>query len=395
MSQLTIEEMRGVEKIEDLRAEWQELFKASGATPFLSWEWISAWQLWLNPGRIPFLLCARIGGKLTGLLPLSVEERPLRALPVKARRLSFLGEGFGGADYLDLLVAPDCAQDVATAIFDHLARRVSFDILELDGLSANSPSPSLLSQRFGPQTDFRYRSTPRFVCPQVELNGDWAATLKQCRRADNFKRRLRQLRTRDGFEYRVVTHPDEAEAAFERFLKLHEPHWLNRGGSEATGHESLRSFHRDVVRRLAEAGLLRFNELWIGGGCRASIYGLDDGHRYCYYNSGYDPAWKHVSPGLVLLGLSIEDAVKRGLKRYDFLRGTEDYKFDWANATSETVSVLVTRRNLAATLFLARQQTRTSVRTAVEALLPERAADLMRSWHRSRRRGHGLRMKTP
>jgi CelD/BcsL family acetyltransferase involved in cellulose biosynthesis len=400
MSKLTVEEMWGVNALDALRAEWQVLFKASGAPPFLSWERIAAWQRWLNQRRTPYLLCARNGRRLVGLALLGVEECSLLGSLVKVRRVSLLGEGFGGADYLDVLALPEYAGEAASAIFDHLAERVSFDILELDNLAADSPNLPLLEQRFGPGTDFRYRLTPRFVCPQIELDGDWAAILKQSRRADNFKRRLRQLRACDGFEYRVITQPEESEAAFERFLKLHEAHWTERGGSDTTGHELLRSFHRDVVVRLAEAGLLRFDELWVEGDCRASIYGLDDGQRYCYYNSGYDPAWKNASPGLVLLGLSIENAIERGVRRYDFLRGNEGYKFDWANTTRETVSVLITRRGLPATLFIARRQFQTAARAAAKALaakdlLPERTVELMRRWRRSRRRKHELGAETP
>jgi CelD/BcsL family acetyltransferase involved in cellulose biosynthesis len=390
MDKLTVEEMHGIDAPGALREEWRALFSASNVSPFLCWEWIAAWSQWLNHSRIPYLLCARDGKKLVGLAPLGVEDRSLPGLPVKTRRLSFLGEGFGGADYLDLLALPGRAQEAALAIFDHLAQRARFDILELDGLAADSPSLPLLAQRFGSEAGFRYHLTPRFVCPQVELNGDWTATLKRSRRADNFKRRLRQFRARNGFEYRIVTRPEESVAAFERFLKLHEAPWIDQGGSEATGHESLRAFHRDVAQRLAEAGLLRFDELWVEGACCASIYGLDDGRRYCYYNSGYDPAWKHASPGLVLLGLSIEDAIKRGVKRYDFLRGTESYKFDWATATRETVSVLVARRSLPATLFVTHQQMQTTLRQAAEAWLPERVSGLMRRWRRSRRREQTL-----
>jgi CelD/BcsL family acetyltransferase involved in cellulose biosynthesis len=395
MSDLTVEEMHGVEALDALRAEWQALFSQSGAPPFLAWEWIASWRQCLNPGRESYLLCARDGGKLVGLLPLGLEERPLMGLPVKTRRVSLLGEGFGAADYLDVLALPEYAQEAASAILDHLARRVSFDILELDGLAADSPNLPLLAQRFGEETSFHYRLTPRFVCPQVELDGDWAAILKRSRRADNFKRRLRQLRARNGFEYRVITRPAESEAAFERFLKLHEAGWIERGGSDVTGHEFLRLFQRNVVARLAEAGLVRFDELWVEGACRASIYGLDDGRRFYYYNSGYDAAWKNASPGLVLLGLSIEDAIRRGIERYDFLRGIETYKFDWANTTRGTVSVLVARRSLPAMLFVAREQTQLAVRAFAKALLPERAAELMRRWHRSRRRALGLVAKTP
>ncbi len=92
---------------------------------------------------------------------------------------------------------------------------------------------------------------------------------------------------------------------------------------------------------------------------------------------------------------SIRDAAQRGLKRYDFLRGAEDYKFDWASASRQTVSVLVARRNLTATLFAALQRAQNAARAAVESLLPERAAELMRRWHRSRRRKNGLGVKPP
>jgi CelD/BcsL family acetyltransferase involved in cellulose biosynthesis len=387
--------MHGADALGALRVEWQKLFRVSGAAPFLSWEWIAAWRQWLNHNQTPYLLCARDGNELVGLAPLGVEERPLPGWPVKTRRLSFLGSGFGGADYLDLLALPDRAQEAALAIFDYLARRANFDILELDGMASDSPNLPLLAQRFGPGASFRYRLTPRFVCPQVELNGDWAAILKRSRRADNFKRRLRQLSARDGFEHRAVTRPAESESAFERFLSLHEAHWIDRGGSELTGHDALRSFHRDVVTRLAETGLLRFDELWVEGGCRASVYGLDDGRRYCYYNSGFEPAWKNASPGLVLLGLSIEAALKRGVKRYDFLRGTETYKFDWATTTRETVSVLIARPGLPAMLFAARQQTRMMARAVANALLPEQAIERMRVWRRARGRKQGLGTAAP
>lgn len=390
MNGITIAEMPGVGSLEALRREWRELFAASGASPFLSWEWMASWQTWLSHGVTPLLLCARDGRELVGLLPLGVKKISAPGLPIKMRRLSFLGDGFGGADYLDMLALPERQREVATAIFDHLARQAHFDVLELDGLASDSLSLPLLKQRFSAEANFHYSLTPRFVCPQLELNGDWPFILKRSRRADNFKRRLRQLRARAGFEYRAITRPEEARAALERFIGLHEANWVDRGGSELTGHKLLRSFHREVVTSLAEAGLLRFDELWAEGACRASIYCLDDGRRYFYYNAGYDPAWRNTSPGLALLGLSIEDAIRRGVERYDFLRGTEPYKFDWATTTRETVSVLIARRGLPATLFMTRQRTRMAARAMVSALLPEQTVETVRQWRRLRKRKSGL-----
>jgi hypothetical protein len=45
------------------------------------------------------------------------------------------------------------------------------------------------------------------------------------------------------------------------------------------------------------------------------------------YNSGYDPGYAHVSAGMVLVGMMIEDAARLGLTVFDFLRGNEAYKY--------------------------------------------------------------------
>ncbi len=395
MNEIIVEVLQGASAIDALRDEWQALFRVAGASPFLSWEWMSAWHQSLNQQRTPYLLCARLGGVLIGLLALGVEELPVFGSVKRVRRLSLLGEGFGGADYLDLLAKPETAPAAATAIFDHLARKTDFDLLELDGLAADSPNLALLAERFESSQQFRHRCATRFVCPQIELAGDWSSLLKRSRRSDNFKRRLRQIRNYNGFEYRSVTAPAEAEAALERFFTLHDARWAAQGGSDFTGHASLRAFHRDLVQRLAQAGLLRFDELWIEGACRASIYAIDDGQRYCFYNSGYDQAWKHASPGLVLLGLSIEAALQRGVKYYDLLRGDEGYKFDWSTTTRQTVAVQVARRRLPVLLWLAQQQAQESLRERLKALLPTQTAETARRWYRAQKRERGLVARTP
>lgn len=392
---LTIEERTGAAALIALRQEWNELYRQTAAPPFLAWEWLTTWQRWLNPNRSPLLLCARRGAQLVGVLALASEELSWPGTSKKLRRLTLLGDGFGGADYLDVLARPAELAEVTEALLAHLNHQTAFDLLELDGLAADSPTLERLQQRFAPNGEFQWHVEERFVCPQVELAGDWAAVLKRSKRADNFKRRLKQLRQLDGFAYRAVTAPAEAEAALERFLKLHEPRWAAEGGSDFTGHAALRAFHQELVQRFAAAGLLRFDELWFEGECRASIYGLDDGARYCFYNSGYDATRRQLSPGLVLLGLSLESALARGIRLYDFLRGDEAYKFDWSNTTRTTVAVRVARRRLPVTAWLAWQQTQETLRTKFKTWLPQPLAAAARRWQRARRRDQGMSQSEP
>ena len=366
MSNFQIEIRKGTDALHALRAEWQALHRVAPAVPFLSWEWAVTWHQWLNPNGTPMLLCAREADQLVGLLALNEETVRLAGMPVQ--RLSLLGDGFGGADYLDVLSLPGREPEVTAALFTFLTRHVSFDALELEGLDEQSSSLSWLAQEAKEQ--FQYRPDPLYICPQVNLTSGWEGVLKTSRRADNFKRRLRQLRIREGFAFRSVTAPAEAAAAFERFLHLHEARWMEQGGSEMTGHSRLQNFHRDLVIRLAEAGLLRFDELWCEGECRASIYGLEHNGRYYFYNSGYDQTWRNASVGLVVLGLSIQAAIERGAMVYDFLRGTENYKSDWAGTTRTTVIVRLAPHRPLARLFLAWQQTSKILRNTLRDTMP-------------------------
>ncbi|HKQ80570.1 MAG TPA: GNAT family N-acetyltransferase [Blastocatellia bacterium] len=386
MSKLIVEELSGSDALSTLAPEWQSLFEVAKASPFLSWEWISAWHKWLGRGKHPRLFCAREGGLLVGLLPLCEEERRLKGTPARIRRISFLGEHLGGSDYLDVLALPGYEQACANALFRHVAEHIEFDTLELDGLSCDSPSVPWLAWRFGSATNFKYRLEPRYVCPQVRLDMSWEELLRRSSRATYFSRSLRRLRRLPGFDHRMITESDQAEEAFERFLALHELSWAGRGGSSATGLQSLKDFHRDVVVRLARAGRLRFEEIWIGGACRASLYGIGKGDRYCYYLSGYDPAWSKYSLGFTVIGLSIAGAVERGVKCYDLLRGAEPYKFYWANETKATFAVCVASDSLPARLAVVRDRAAEAARAVAQTLLPAGALALWRRWRQSRMR---------
>jgi CelD/BcsL family acetyltransferase involved in cellulose biosynthesis len=386
VSKLLVEEMNGADALSALAPEWQALFNLTNASPFLSWEWISAWHKWLGREKHPRLFCAREGGLLVGLLALGEEERRLKGTPARVRRISFLGDQLGGSDYLDVLAAPGYEQDCARVLFGHIAERVEFDILELDGLACDSPSAPWIACRFGGNTNFRYWLEPRYVCPQVRLDKPWEELQRSFSRATYFSRNLRRLRKLPGFDQRVVTDPDQAAQAFERFLALHELSWACRGGSSATGRQSLKDFHRDVVVRLALAGRLRFEELWIDGACRASLYGISGADRYCYYLSGYDPAWAKYSLGGAVIGLSIAGAVERGVKSYDLLRGAEAYKFDWANETRATFAAHVASDSLSARLSVMLDRAAEAARAAAQALLPARTLALWRRRRQARMR---------
>jgi CelD/BcsL family acetyltransferase involved in cellulose biosynthesis len=117
----------------------------------------------------------------------------------------------------------------------------------------------------------------------------------------------------------------------------------------------------------------------------ASVYGVVHGDKFNYYQSGYEPLWSSKSPGLVLLARTVQDAFADGLREFDFLRGNESYKSDWARAERWTIQLRLwrgargraARTALGASVF-AREAVKAAVpRGAIRAV--QKARRLMRA----------------
>lgn len=387
MIEVSLEKGSASEIFERLRGGWDDLFSNSSLGPFLSWGWMNSWFENFGDGFAPMVFTARRDGELIGILAMVRSSKSI--LGVKVERLVMMGSGFGGADYLDVIARDEDKADCTTAFIRFVRGISDVHLIELSDLAEDSETCSLIRKEVRAHGT-RLTELEAAICPQIDLSAGWENVLDQSKRKTNFQRRLKSMQRNLGSEFRSVTASSEIEGAFERFNELHSKRWAASGGSELNGHPRLESFHRQAVAALAIAGLIRFDELWIDGRCCASIYGLDDGRTFYYYNAGYDPALKHLSVGLVLLGLSIRAAVERGNSTYDLLRGDEGYKFDWATGSRKLTTFRLSRRTLVADTVGRVDAMAAQIRLAARAVLPERFAEPLANWRRGVRRKQQL-----
>ena len=388
MNRFVIQEGPSGDVFAAVKQQWREIYAASDCSPFSSWEWMSTWFAHFGEGRSPVILSVHRGSDLIAILPLFREKK--RFAGMRINRLGMMGEGVGGADHLDIISRPEDRLDAIESILEYLNDSETCETVSFENLNGGSVTLETLRKHVR-QSDLRYsRSSESVVavCPQIDLAAGWETVLSGSRRADNFKRKLKKLAKMPGFEFRSVTSPSETGPAFDRFLHLHEKRWANSGGSELSGHPRLVSFQRQIVNDLAAAGLVRFDELWLDGECRSSIYGLDNGRTFYYYNSGYDLDFANLSVGLVLLGLSVKAAVERGSTLFDFLRGDETYKSDWANRRTEVVNMRISLATPAVIAHEAFGNGLERIKRAAKRLVPssfsEPIANWRRSWNRNR-----------
>jgi CelD/BcsL family acetyltransferase involved in cellulose biosynthesis len=133
---------------------------------------------------------------------------------------------------------------------------------------------------------------------------------------------------------------DSLEEDLASFMDLHK-------GSEGPKGEFFlprrASFFTSVALTLEPMGLLSLDFLELDERILAATFSFEFDGIFYLYNSAYDLNLKSVSPGLVLVAKLIERSIQEGMRRFDFLRGRERYKFDLGAEALPLHSVMIRR----------------------------------------------------
>lgn len=157
------------------------------------------------------------------------------------------------------------------------------------------------------------------VAPYVDLPGSWEEYLSGLKRKyrKELKRKIKRLET---VGYQVTQEDNLAE-----FVRLHR---LSDPAKNKFMSEPMARFFKDVCEIKFPGWQTVLSFLKIEGKYAAGIMSFVSENEWWLYNSGYDPEFSYYSAGLLLKAWSIRQAIEAGKKKYDFLRGSERYKYE-------------------------------------------------------------------
>ena len=145
---------------------------------------------------------------------------------------------------------------------------------------------------------------------------DWLAAIGK-------KQRHEVRRKRRRFEEEVGTARLERHTSAAAVAAFAQMHRQSSGDKGTFMTPALETMFRDLTE---SAGA--FVDLLMGDGRPvAASFAFEHEGGYYLYNSAYDPDAAHASPGIVLLTALIERSIDAGLRRFDFLKGDETYKY--------------------------------------------------------------------
>ncbi len=342
-----------------LQREWSELLRQSATdTLFLTWEWQWAWWDAFGGNRSLRLLTIRDpSGHLSAIVPLFVQDTlldPGTAVPeinienpsvlpkAGVQRTVHLVGGSEVSDYLDLIASAELHSDACAAFLDYLAEREDWQILDLRSVPSVSPTISTVAE-LARVRGWEVQQVREDVCPVLELPDTWDGYLAERldkKKRHELRRKMRKAERETDVHWYWVE-PYNVDVGLQVFFELHRASDPDKGSFMT---KRMEGFFRDVSEAARDREWLRLAIMRFDGHAVASHLCFDYGRDRLVYNSGFDVnTYGDLSPGIVLMGYLIEDAIKSRLRRFDFLQGDERYKYD-LGATDTAVVRLFIRR---------------------------------------------------
>jgi CelD/BcsL family acetyltransferase involved in cellulose biosynthesis len=155
------------------------------------------------------------------------------------------------------------------------------------------------------------------------------------------RRSLEQIEDHDQV-YVTMAQTGDLEQRIETLLALWQERWGEKSALVLDG-------CRATFRSCFEHDSLYLATVWHTETPIAAVACLVDRIKSTFsgYICSWDPRFADMSPGILGWALSIQDAIKSGMKGYDFLRGDERYKYITFGAVDRfNSSVTITRPSL-------------------------------------------------
>jgi len=321
---------------------WEEIqAQGESRSPFMSWAWHRAWAD-ADPEAVDAeALVLRSGNGVQAILPLLT--RNIRFHRVRVRALTWAIGDVACPDHLDVLATE--AADVAALV--PLLEELEWDVIVLSNLAPNAPVARRLAQAMAAR-GHATQCQPLWVCPYLELAGDWETYLKSVTRSRRQALRYMEKNLRRHHAVTITDYDgDRVEEGWRRLVSLHERRWADQAGEGGAFRDPrVDRLHRRFAAELARRGQLWLTTLDVDGEPAAGWYGFTCDDTAYFYQSGRDPRWERESVGQVLLATMIRRAMERGLKRFDFLRGEDPYKRQWTTVGQTTEEITIFRRGL-------------------------------------------------
>ena len=315
---------------EDHRHAWEQILPASpNNSIFVTPWWQETWCRHFGDDADLRIVSVSAGDTVIGIAPLMVT----------AGTITFLGDT-DLFDYHEFIVVKGHEEGFYDSLWRYLMS-LEWNTLDLRSVQENSTILKRLPA-LAAKEGVALEIADEDMAPVTSLPASWdeyvGGLAKKSRH--ELRRKLRRLESADSYRQYVLSDPESITEHMPDFFRL-----LRASSDEKKEFltPEREAFFVDIAVQLASRGQFKLYFLEVGGIRVAACICFDYAGSYLLYNSGYDPEFARLSVGLLNKALCIRDAIQEGRSSFDFLRGTERYKYD-LGATDRAIYRIVAHR---------------------------------------------------
>ena len=316
-----------------VESDWRRFEREADCTAFQTFDWLASWHrhVGLRQGIHPAIIVGRYSDdEIAFILPLCVGPKLL------ARRLCWLGQEL--CDYNAPLLARDFSHRVQRegflALWRELQAQLQCDpMLRYDWIEFEK-MPQKIGAQINPFTFLRV--TPNASGAHLtHLADDWetfytAKRSSATRRRDRTKRR--HMSAFGKIRFVTASGPDDTRRTLETLMEQKSRSLARKGIADIFAQPGHREFFLDLASNPQSRHLFHISYIEVGGACAAANLGIVFADCYYHVLTSYDGGdIAHYGPGALHLRELMAEAIRMGLKRFDFTIGDEPYKLEWSD----------------------------------------------------------------
>jgi CelD/BcsL family acetyltransferase involved in cellulose biosynthesis len=322
----TVHICRTWDELEQFRKSWDRLLLANPTSSiFQTPEWLAAWwKAFHGDKELLGLVFADAERRTLGIAPLYREQNSFfgRALTT----LRMVGAGSGDSDALDFITSPGHEEVCADAFVAWLDQQEDWDLCALETL----PQNSLVARRLGTRLHEAEWSmdttlTPNFV---VDLPASWPQYLNALEPSFRplLTRYPKRLQSRYSVRFVRCECVEDLKVRLETLFSLHQMRWTGRGEPGAFANPDRRDFYFEMAAAFLQRGWLEFWLLELDGEIVGTQFCFRYNETISLLQEGFHPKYAAEKIGYALRAHVLEEMIRSGAKRYDFLGGDDPYK---------------------------------------------------------------------
>lgn len=311
----------------EIAGEWNELLTNSITdVPFLRHEYLTAWWEHRGGGEWPdselYIVTGRDeDNRLIGIAPM------------------FLTKNHGGtdclmllgsieiSDFLDFIVQETHLEEFVNEFLFHVTgpQAPDWDCLDLYNFIEDTPSLSAL-EKLAPNHKLQFHQEQIQPSPYLLLPNTFDEYMDT--RPKRFRKEYqRKMRNAAGYfipiNHYTVTDPDTIDEELDHFADL----MIQEADKKEFMTDEMQLQMKAIAKAAFDGGWLSLTFLTVGRDRAAAYLNFDYKNRIWAYNSGIERKYSNLTPGGVLFGTILREAIENGYEAFDFMRGDEPYKY--------------------------------------------------------------------